>query len=126
MQSKDTIRLARRIRKKREKKIKGVLTPWRVVCEELDIRTEEGKLDTGLAYKIGYQEYEPSNRPMRKRLGLRDICSRCKRTFRVPKSKQILHTLSPARLWWNRIKREEREKLIELSYGNYLKWRSKQ
>lgn len=123
MQAKDTIRLARRIRKKREKKTKGKLTPWRVVCETLNIRTDQGKLDTGAAYKIAYQEYEPSGREMRLRFGLRDKCSKCGRTFRAPKPPQVARALSPARLWWNRMKGEEREKLIELSYSNYLKWR---
>jgi hypothetical protein len=125
MQSSDTIRLARRIRKKREKKKRGKLTPWRVVCEELNIRTENGNLDTGLAFKIGYQEYDPSDRALRHRLGLRDLCSKCKRVFRAVKLLAPKPALSAARVWFNGLKREEQEKVLELSYKQFLNWKQR-
>jgi len=124
MQSKQTIRLAVKIRKIHEKKIKGKKTPFRVVCERLNIRKEDGRTDEGLAYKIGYNDYEPSSREVRKRLGLRDVCSKCKRAFRVIKP-AVVHTPSPALAWWKKLKREEREKVINASYKNYLNWRNK-
>ncbi|RPJ29169.1 MAG: hypothetical protein EHM33_02005 [Chloroflexi bacterium] len=125
MQSKQTNRLARKIRKNREKKIKGKLTRWMVVCEKLNIRTEDGRLDPGLAFKIGYQDYEPSDRGVRQRLGLRDMCTRCKRVFRAVKVTTPQRALSPARAWWNGLARGQREELIEKTYRNYLNWRSK-
>lgn len=126
MQSKDTIRLAKKIRRIRERKKKGKLTPWRVVCETLNIRTPEGKLDPGMAYKIGYQEYEPSDRETRKRFKLRDICSKCKRAYRVPRPPAARRTPSPAEVWFSKMKGEEKRMAIEFLYTNYLNWRNKQ
>lgn len=123
MQTKQTARLARRIRRLREKKKRRKQTIWRVVCEKLNILTEDGRVDPGLAYKIGYRDYEPSDRALRKRLGLKDICSKCQRTFRAQRPNPAPRAVSPARAWWGKLKREDREKLIELSYKNFLDWR---
>ena len=125
MQSKQTNRLSRKIRKIREKKTRGKLTRWVVVCEKLNIRTAEGNLDPGLAYKIGYQEYEPSDREIRKRLGLNDICTKCRRVFRATRPPEAKKPMSPARAWWNGLKSGDREKLIELSYKNFLDWKNR-
>lgn len=122
MQTKQTQKLARKIRRLREKKKPEI---WRVVCEKLNIRTEDGRVDPGLAYKIGYGDYEPSDRSARKRLGLRDICTKCKRTFRAVKAPAARKAPSPAQLWWGRLKRQERKKLIELSYKNFLNWKTR-
>lgn len=119
MQTKQTQRLAKKIRKLRERKKPFT---WHAVCEKLNIRTEDGRHDPGLAYKIAYREYEPSDRAMRTRLGLRDICTKCKRGFRVPHPKEH-RALSPSRAWWQKLKGGERERVIELAYRNYLNWR---
>ena len=123
MQTKQTARLARKIRRIRERKKRGRLTFWRVVCERLNILTDDGRADPGLAHKIGYGDYEPSNRELRVRLGLTDICSKCRRTFRVPRKAAAPRTLTPARAWWEKLNREEQDKVIELSYKNYIDWK---
>lgn len=97
---------------------------WKAICVRLKILTEDGRPDPGLAYRIGYTEYEPSDRAVRGRLGLKDICTKCKRTFRAPHP-VAPRPKSPARSWWGKLKREDREKLIELAYRNYLNWRSR-
>lgn len=121
MQTKQTAKLARKIRRLRERKRP---LKWRAVCEKLNIRTQDGRIDPGLAYRIGYQDYEPSDRALRGRLGLKDICSKCKRTFRAVRS-PVIRTKSPARAWWEKLNREDREKLIELSYQNFLDWKQR-
>lgn len=122
MQSKQTARLAKRIRRLREKKKRGKQTVWRVVCETLNVRTEDGRVDPGLAFRIAYDEYEPSDRAVRQRLGLKDICTKCMRSFRSPRASAI-RSKSPARAWWEKLKREDREQVIEISYRNYLDWK---
>ncbi len=125
-QTPQTARLARKIRRIREKKKRGKLTLWRVVCETLNIRKVDGSYDHGMAFKIGYEEYEPSGREVRHRLGLRDICTKCRRAFRTPRVPMARQTLSPARMWFNRLKREDQEKILEFSYKQFLNWRRKQ
>lgn len=125
MQTKQTARLSKKIRRLREKKRKGKQTPWRVVCETLNIRTEDGRVDPGLAFRIGYQEYEPSDRALRQRLRLKDICTKCKRSFRLPLASALPIRKSTARIWWDKLKREDKERLIEISYRNYLDWRNR-
>lgn len=117
-QTPQTARIARKIRKLREKK----KTAWKDVCVRLKILKEDGRPDTGLAYKIAYEGYEPTGRELRHRLGLRDICKSCRRPFRVPSVKPR-PAKSQARVWFNGLKREERDQVLEWAFGNYLKWK---
>ena len=110
MQTNQTARLAGRIRKIREHRVNGKLTAWRIVCDKLSIRTADGKPDTGMAYKIGYEGKEPAHMDVRRRLGLLDICALCHRPFRKP---GLHREISPARQWWNRLKSDERNQWIE-------------
>lgn len=117
-QTPETARLARKIRRARERKKMS----WKNTCVTLNILKDNGSPDTGLAYKIGYNNFEPSGRPVRHRLGLRDICTKCRRAFRVPKV-SAPQVKSAARIWWDSLKASERDKLIEISHKNYLKWK---
>ena len=121
-QTPQTARLGRKIRKLRERK-KNPLS-WKDTClqEGIRILKQNGDPDTGLAYKIAYEEYEPSGREVRHRCSLKDMCTKCKRVFRIP-SQAKKRTKSPALAWWDGLKREDREKVIELSYKNYLNWK---
>lgn len=123
-QTPQTARLGRKIRKMRERK-KGGKRAWKDVCKLLNIMKKDGQPDTGLAYKIAYEGYEPLGRDLRKSLGLRDICTKCKRLFRVVTVKPA-RAKSPARVWWDKLKGEDRQKIMEWAYSNYLNWKKTQ
>lgn len=117
MQSKQTQRLAKRLRKAREHKDrKGNPALWRVVCMKVkpNIVKENGDPDTGLAYQIAYNEYEPS-REIQKRLGMRETCKTCHRPFRKP---SVREKVAPSkwRVWWNSLGYERQDKILARLY----------
>ena len=116
MQSKQTQRLARQIRKVREKKVNGKLTFWRVVCLTVkpQILKENGEPDTGLACQIAYNGYEPS-REIQKRLGLRETCSKCHRAFRKTSAREK-RVPSKGRAWWNSLPFAKQEAILGRLY----------
>lgn len=120
MQTKQTQRLAERLRRIREKTDrKGNKTKWRVVCLKVKppILLESGEPDTGLAYQIAYNGKEPEDRHIRERLGLKDICAKCLRPYRKPAGKA--NKRSPAREWFINLSREKQENLLEMIF-DYL------
>lgn len=119
MQSKQVKRLAERIRRKREKQNRsGVLTVWREVCLSVKpaILRADGKPDAALAFKIAYQNYEPDLK-IQKRLGLREHCNKCGRSFRTPSTRKPAQK-SAARRWWESLTRVYQEILLEELYRN--------
>lgn len=112
MQSKQTQRLAQRIRKARERILNGKPTPWRLVCVIVrpQIIKVNGDPDTGLASRIAYDNYEPGL-DIQRRLGLREICTRCHRPFR---KKVVREKVVPSkgRAWWNSLSFEKQEAIL--------------
>lgn len=112
-QTKETARRARRIRK-----LRGGRKPmiWEDVCRDpgVQIFKEDGSPDTGLAYKIGFEDYEPSRRSVRARLGLRDFCNACKRAFRPSSSRG--GALPDWLSWWKHLSKEIRDEIIRDQY----------
>jgi hypothetical protein len=113
MQTKPTQRLAKRIRKQRERR-----TPvlWRVICEKFGIWKADGEPDTGMAYKIAYDDHEPEDRDVRTRLGLNDMCVKCQRAFRKPGAKGAER--ADWQTWWARLRPRERETIIRYHYSH--------
>ena len=107
-QTKQTKKLAERIRRARER---GDI--WEKICRDKKIYTPTGNPDTGLAYKIAFEGYEPSHRETRGRLGLRDICTACYRIFR---KKREATNPSEASLWWDRLSTKKKSDKIEKMY----------
>lgn len=121
-QTKQTLRLAERIKRFRGKRDRaGKQMIWRKVCLKIKppILTAEGKPDTGLAYKIAYQGLEPEGRDLRKRLGLRDICTNCKRPYRKIGAKKPAAKKTDARLWFERLPIDRKEQMIMELYERY-------
>lgn len=52
---------------------------WDEISADLGIFTADGRLNSGLAYKIIEQDYEPARSETRYRLGLVPCCPNCKR-----------------------------------------------
>jgi hypothetical protein len=78
----------------------------------MGILKNDGRPDTGMAYKIAYDGHEPAGREVRLRLGLRDICTKCHRGFR----KRMVRKMTPARAWWETLETSKREKIIQSLY----------
>lgn len=108
-QTKETARLAKRIRDKRDRGVK-----WDKICLELGILKDTGLPDTGLAYRIAFDDYEPKGPDLRDRLGLRKICLACLRGFRQVSSS--VRELSPWRLWWRKLDPSDRDRRIRSEY----------
>ena len=53
------------------------LTPWREIAKELRILKDNGDPDTGLAYKIVIEGYEPKTPKTRTRLRWPPVCPTC-------------------------------------------------
>lgn len=113
-QTKQTAKLAEKIRQARER---GDI--WTKICIDNNLYTPptllkpNGEPDTGLAYKIAFEGYEPSHRETRDRLGLRDICVKCYRAFRKKGTPRIV---SEARLWWDGLNTKQKSDNIENMY----------
>lgn len=105
--------MAKRIRALRAKGIK-----WEKICLQLGILKDNGEPDTGLAYQIGINQKEPKGEEVRDRLGLRKVCLACMRGFR--RVSASARSLSPWRLWWNRLKPAERDSRIKSEYEKEL------
>ena len=108
-QTKQTARLAKRIRDRREAEEK-----WEAIAQTEGVLKEDGSPDPGLAYRIAYNDYEPKGKDVRERLGLKKLCLTCMRGFR--KIASGARPLSPWLVWWRRLGKEERDRRIKSQY----------
>jgi hypothetical protein len=109
-QTKQTRQLAARIRR-----LRGKGKTWETVCRELRIFKRDGSPDTGLAYRIALDNYEPKGAEVRERLGLKKICLACMRGIRNISSGSK-GSLPPWLIFWRRLPKGEREEWIREYY----------
>lgn len=109
-QTKQTQKLANRIRRLHDKKM-----TYTEISLKLGILTPEGKPNPGLVYKIGFEKYEPAGKEIRARLGLKDICISCLRSFRKPRA-AAARSPEPWLSWWRRLSKRERDDRIRNQY----------
>jgi len=114
-QTPQTARLAAKIRRIRERQMGGKQTLWRTVCLTCNILTEKGEPDTGLAYKIAYDEYEPGH-AVRLRLGMSDICTECHRPKRKPSVRAKTKHVQPWQRWWWKLTPMQRDEKIRKEF----------
>lgn len=119
-QTTQTARIAKRIREFRERKHQ---LKWREICEPgrvtpNGILKDDGMADTGLALKIAYNNHEPERRDVRARLGLKDICTTCRRPYRQKTVKAVV-TPSRARTWFQSLPREKQEEALQFLYEQF-------
>lgn len=66
---------------------------WEVISFDLNIRKKDGRIDSGLAYRIIHDGYIPKRIETQIRLGLDPICPTCNKSIhrkRNPKRKSLL------------------------------------
>jgi hypothetical protein len=103
---------------------------WREICEQLNILTEQGKPNTGLAEDIGYrtviihgkeEAYAPADPAVRERLHLAPVCQECKRPIhrRNHDRNDNPEPLPEFMQWWRNRKPEEKREYIRILYSKY-------
>jgi hypothetical protein len=74
------------------------LVPWREVARELCILKDNGEPDTGLAYKIVMEGYEPKTLKTRTRLGWPPVCPTCYQPLPKPPRPARVVRFDPAQM----------------------------
>lgn len=87
---------------------------WVAICHRYKIYDPQGNPSTGIARKLAYDDYEPSHREVRQRLGLRDMCLTCGRPYR---KKTTRRPRTEIQSWWARLSAQDREAILLEAYN---------
>jgi hypothetical protein len=101
--------------------MRGNLVPWREVARELCILKDNGEPDTGLAYKIVMEGYEPKTLKTRTRLGWPPVCPTCYQPLPKPPRPARVVRFDPAQMDAVIAFLREREKPTIRVYGRFGK-----